>query len=241
MKNSDWYKKGLRDGIPIAAGYFAVSFALGIMAKKAGLTVFQAMLSSFLLNASAGGYACFEQIAENAPYIVAVGMIIIANARYLLMSCAVGQKLPASTPLIHRMLVAFDITDEIFAISVSVKGRLNPYYNYGAMTLAIPGWTLGTGLGVLMGNVLPASVVSALGVGLYGMFLAIVIPPAKQDRVIAVLVALSMLCSLLFSVLPILKSINSGITVIILTVLLSLIAAILFPVVDLEEEKKNDE
>ncbi len=230
MQNKYWYKKGIKDGIPIALGYFAVSFALGIMAKKAGLKVFEAMLSSFLLNASAGGYACFEQIAEKSPYIVAMGMIIIANARYLLMSCAISQKLPSDIPFFHRLLVAFDVTDEIFAISVSVKGKLNPFYNYGTMTVAIPGWTLGTGLGVIMGNILPGSVVSALGVGLYGMFLAIIIPPAKKDRVIAGIVVISMLSSLIFAATPHLKNIDSGITVIILTVIISLTAAILFPI-----------
>lgn len=128
------------------------------------------------------------------------------------------------------MLVAFDVTDEIFGISVSVDGPLNPFYNYGAMSVSIPGWALGTVFGVLMGNVLPESLVSALGVGLYGMFLAIIIPPSRKNKVIAGLVCISMILSFAFSKLPLLSSISSGMRVIILTVVISLTAAILFPV-----------
>lgn len=231
MQNKDWYRQGLRDGTPIALGYFAVAFALGITARKvAGLTVFQAGLASFLLNASAGEYAGFTQIGEDAGYLLAAGMVLAANARYLLMSCALSQKLSPDTSLLHRLLVAFDVTDEIFAISVSVKGRLNPFYNYGAMTVAIPGWTLGTAMGVLMGSILPANIVSALGVGLYGMFIAIVVPPAKKNPVIAGLALLSMAASFLFARLPAFSGLDSGLKTILLTVVLSLAAALLFPV-----------
>ena len=146
------------------------------------------------------------------------------------MSCALSQKLSPATSILHRILVAFDVTDEIFGISVSVTGTLNPYYNYGAMTVAIPGWTLGTVFGVITGNILPASLVSALGVGLYGMFIAIIIPPAKKNRVIAALVIISMLASLAFSKLPVISSVSSGMRVIILTVVISIAAALLFPV-----------
>ncbi len=171
--NKEWYKKGLRDGIPIALGYFAVAFTLGIVAKKAfavaftlgivakkaGLTAFQAGLATGLTNASAGGYAGFTLVAAGASYLEVALTELIVNARYLLMSCALSQKLSPDTSILHRILVAFDVTDEIFGISVSVTGTLNPYYNYGAMTVAIPGWTLGTVFGVITGNILPASLV----------------------------------------------------------------------------------
>lgn len=228
-ENFKWYKNGLRDGIPIALGYFAVSFTLGIVAKKAGLTAFQAMLATGLTNASAGGYAGFSLIAENGGYIAMALTQLVVNARYLLMSASLSQKLSPETPLLHRALVAFNVTDEVFGISIAVKGNLNPFYNYGAMTVTIPGWALGAFFGVIMGNALPANIVSALSVGLYGMFLAIIIPPAKKDKVIAALVIISMVLSLAFSKLPVLSGISSGFRIIILTVAISLVAAILFP------------
>ena len=230
MENKKWYKRGLRDGIPIALGYFAVAFTLGIVAKKAGLSALQTFMATALTNASAGGYAAFTLIEENATYIEMALTMLIVNARYLLMSCALSQKLKASTPIYHRMLVAFDVTDEIFGISVSVNGTLNPYYNYGAMTVSIPAWATGAALGVIMGNVLPQSLVSALGVGLYGMFLAIIIPPAKKNKIIAGIVLISMVASYIFSKAPIICNISSGLRVIILTVVIALAAAVLFPV-----------
>lgn len=235
-ENKKWYKNGLRDGIPIALGYFAVAFTLGIVAKKAGLTPFQAGLAAALTNASAGGYAAFTLMGAGAGYLELAMTELVVNARYLLMSCALSQKLPPQTSLLHRSLVAFDVTDEIFGISVSVKGPLNPFYNYGAMTVAIPGWALGTVFGVITGNVLPARLVSALGVGLYGMFLAIIIPPARRSRIIAALVLIAMAASLAFAKLPLLSSISEGLRVIILTVVLSLGAALLFPVKEEEED-----
>lgn len=229
-ENKQWYIKGLRDGVPIALGYFAVAFTLGIVAKSAGLTAFQAGLAALLTNASAGGYAGFTLISAGAGYFELALTELIVNARYLLMSCSLSQKLPPETSVLHRMLVAFDVTDEIFGISVSVDGPLNQFYNYGAMSVSIPGWALGTVFGVLMGNVLPESLVSALSVGLYGMFLAIIIPPSRKNKVIAGLVCISMILSFAFSKLPLLSSISSGMRVIILTVVISLTAAILFPV-----------
>lgn len=240
MQNKEWYRRGIKDGIPIALGYFAVSFALGITARKiAGLSAVQAAVASLLMNASAGEYAGFTQIGENAPYLLAAGMVLVANARYLLMSCALSQKLDPKLPLIHRLLIAFDVTDELFAISVSVKGKLNPFYNYGAMTVSIPCWAAGTALGVLVGDILPTRLVSALGVGLYGMFIAIVVPKAKENRVIAALSVVSMAASFIFARLPMLSGIDSGFRIIIITVVLSLAAAIMFPVEGETEESRE--
>lgn len=231
--NLNFYKKGIRDGIPICLGYFAVSFTLGIMAEKNGLLPLQAMLTAALTNASAGGFAGFELIGASAPYWQMALMQLVVNARYLLMSCALSQKFAPSTPLLHRSIVAFDVTDEIFGISIAQKGYLNPFYNYGAMTVSIPGWALGTFLGVVMGNALPNRLVSALSVGLYGMFLAIIIPPAKQNKVIAGVVTVAFILSFIFQYI---EAIPSGLRVIILTVVISLAAAILFPVKEDEDE-----
>lgn len=235
--NMTWYKKGLHDGIPIALGYFAVSFTLGIAAKNAGFTAFQSMLTSMLINASAGEFAGFTLIAAGAGLFEVAIMELIANARYLLMSCALSQKLSPDTSIIHRLILGFYITDEYFGLSVARPGYLNPFFTYGMITLGGPGWALGTLLGCIMGNVLATNIVNALSVGLYGMFLAIIIPPARKNKIIAGLVAISMAASYAFSRLPVLKDISSGIRIILLTVLIAGAAAILFPV----KEETNDE
>ena len=229
-ENKTWFLRGMRDGVPIGLGYLAVAFTLGIAARNAGLTAFQATLASLLNNASAGEYAGFKVIEENAGYLAMVAMIVVANARYLLMSCALSQKISQKTGLVHRMLVGFEVTDEVFGIEIAVPGMLNPWYTYGAMSMAVPGWALGTCLGVIMGNVLPVSVVSALSVGLFGMFIAIIVPTMRTKKVLALLVPLSMAASFALSKLEPFASMASGMRVIILTVVLSAGAAILFPV-----------
>ena len=228
--NKRWYKKGIRDGMPIALGYFAVSFTLGIAAKNAGLTAFQAMLTSILNNASAGEFAGFTLIAAGSGYLEMAIMEFVANARYLLMSCALTQKLDPKTPLLYRLFMGFYVTDEIFGIAIGVPEKLNPFYTFGAITVAAPGWAIGTYLGVLMGNILPANIVSALSVGLYGMFIAVIIPPAKTNNILAGLIIISMAVSWVFNSLPVFDGISSGIKIIILTVVISAGAALLFTI-----------
>ena len=225
-------RQGIRDGMPIALGYFAVAFTLGIAARNADFSAVQAMVESLTNNASAGEYAVFSLADARAGYWEVAVMTLVANARYLLMSCSLSQKLAPETPLYHRMLVAFDVTDEIFGISIAYPGQLSPWYTYGAMAVAIPGWGLGTFFGVAVGNVLPPRLVSALSVGLYGMFLAIIIPPAKKDRVVLGLVALSFAASLITSRWTLLTPVPSGVKTIALTVVIALGAAVLFPVKD---------
>ncbi len=225
-----WFLKGLKDGAPIMLGYFAVSIALGISARNAGMTAPQATIASALIMASAGQYIGFTLIAAGASYLEVVVMEAIANARYLLMSCALSQKVEPALPLRHRLLMGLWITDEIFGVSVSVEGRLNPYYNYGMAAVATPGWALGTLAGVVLGNVLPVRVVSALSVGLFGMFMSIFVPPARKNRIIAMLVAVSFAASYAFNAVAWFDGISSGMKIILLTVALSLGAALLFPV-----------
>ena len=224
------YREGLRDGLPIGLGYFAVSFTLGITARRAGLTAFQAALASFLTNASAGEAAGFTVIAEGGSYLTMAIMILVANARYLLMSTALTQKLRPETSILNRLIIGYDVTDEIFGVSIARPGWLCPFYSYGVFVLPLIGWSSGTYLGVMMGNLLPANLVSALSVGLYGMFIAIIIPPARKERVIAVLVALSMLLSYACARLPVVSGLSSGTRIIILTVLIAAGAALLRPV-----------
>lgn len=220
----------MKVGIPVGLGYLAVSFTLGITAKNAGLTAFQAMLTSLLVNASAGEYAAFTLIAANASYLEIAVMEAVANARYLLMSCSLSQKMSEQTRLPHRLVVGFAVTDELFGLSIMQPGHLNPVFYYGMMAVAMPGWAGGTFLGVLMGNVLPGSVVSALSVGLYGMFLSVIIPEAKKNRVILGVIMLSMAASFVFTRIPLLAEISAGTQTIILTVLIAAAAAVLFPV-----------
>ena len=223
------FARGLRDGLPIGLGYLAVGFTLGIAARRAGLTAFQAGLTCFLTNASAGGYAGITVIAENGTYLTMAVMILVANARYLLMSAALSQRISPETGLIHRFLIAFEITDEVFGVEIASPGFLRPAYAYGVFVLPLIGWGSGAYLGVVMGNLLPASLVSALSVGLYGMFLAIIVPPARKDRVVGVLVVLSMALSWLFGVLPPVSRLSAGTRVILLTVVIAGAAAALFP------------
>lgn len=230
MNHKSPLTKGLRDGMPIALGYFAVSFSLGIAARGAGLTAFQAMLASLLNNASAGEFAAFTLIGAGAGYLEVAAMTLVTNARYLLMSCALSQKFDDSTGLVPRMLIGFDVTDEIFGVCVSVPGKLEPYYAYGVILAALPGWALGTYLGVLLGNALPMRLVSALSVALYGMFIAVIVPPARQNRMIAALIVISMALSWAFAAIEALAFMSSGARVILLTVGISAAAAWLKPI-----------
>lgn len=226
VPRSSAFKEGVRDGLPIALGYFAVSFSLGIAARKAGLSIMQGIVASLLNNASAGEYAGFTSIGEDAPYLEIALITLVANARYLLMSTSLSQKFSPDTPLWVRFSIGYDVTDELFGLYVNQKGDLTPRYAFSAMAVVIPAWAIGTGLGIYAGEVLPVRLVSALSVSLYGMFLAIVIPPARKDRVVGILVVLSFLSSWVMSRLPL----SSGTTTIILTVVLSALAAFFAPV-----------
>ena len=226
-KNKDIFFPGLRDGIPIALGYFAVSFSLGIMATKSGLSPFQGLIASFLNNASAGEYAGFSMIAVSSTYIEIAVITLIANARYLLMSIAMSQRIRKDTPLHHIFIIAHMLTDEVFAVSIARPGDINPYYTFGVMLVTSPAWSFGTFFGAIAGNVLPVRLVSSFSVALYGMFIAIIIPAAKKDRIILALVIISFLLSYIFSFK--FFHISEGLKTILLTVIISAFGAIFFP------------
>ena len=227
--NRSEFAKGMRDGIPIGLGYFAVAFSLGITAKAIGLSPFTCMITSVLCHASAGEYAVYTMIGAGAAYIEMAIMIFIANARYLLMSCAMSQHMHPDLSFGHRLFVGFGITDELFGISISRPGMLNPNYMYGAMLISIPMWAAGSAIGCFSGGVLPERIVSALSVALFGMFLAIIIPPAKENRIVGALIAVCFILSFLFSKLSVFSGISDGTKTIILTVVISAAAALLFP------------
>ena len=227
-----WFRKGLHDGIPICMGYFAVSFTLGIAAKAIGMTAPQSFWMSAGMVASAGEFAALVLIQSGAGVIEMITTTLIVNLRYLLMSTALSQKLSPDLPIRHRFFTAYCITDEIFGLCSAVDGYLNPFYAYGITLISVAGWTSGTVLGVLVGNILPDWASNAMSVSLYGMFLAIIIPPARENRFIGLLVFISMAASWILSVLPLLSQISSGFRIIILTIVIAGIAAAIRPIED---------
>lgn len=243
MKKSIWFANGMKAGIPIATGYFAVAIALGISASKAGISALEASITSLLINASAGEYAGFSLIAAGASYIEVICMEAVANARYLLMSTALSQRLEPNTSVFKRLLLGFTVTDEIFGTSISTAasstdGYVSPYFIYGTFCIATMGWTSGTLFGALMGELLPDTVVTALGVGLFGMFISVFVPEAKKNKVVAVTVLISFAVSFAFAKLPYISQIPEGVRIIMITVIISVIAALLFPVKDKEAENE---
>lgn len=231
LKTKD-YRNGLRDGIPVALGYFAVSFAFGMEAATNGLSIIQAVLISLTNVTSAGQFSALGIIAAGGTYIEIALTQLVINLRYCLMSFSLAQKLDRSAANWHRYLMAYSVTDEIFALDASLNTPLTPKYHYGITSVAVPGWVLGTFVGAISGTLLPSFVISALGVAIYGMFLAIIIPPARQNRAILFVVLSAMGLSFLFSVLPLLKKVSSGFVIIIVTVVIAAIAAWLKPIND---------
>ncbi len=230
----------MRAGIPISLGYFAVAIALGISARQAGIPSVAAAITSLLINASAGEHVGFSLIGAGASFIEVTVMEAIANARYLLMSAALSQKLKPDVGIFQRLLLGFTVTDEIFGVSIGLPVALDPCFTYGAFCVATVGWTSGTFVGAVLGGILPTFVLSALGVGLFGMFISVFIPEARRSRVVAVLVAISFAASAAFTYIPYLNMIDDGIRTIILTVVISLVAAIFFPIKE-KEAKGGDE
>ncbi len=237
MSKRKVFLEGLRDGVPIGLGYFAVAFSLGIIAKQAGLNAGQGFLASLVNSASAGEYALFSAMLVKATYIEVAIVTLIVNARYLLMSCALSQKFSPDTKLIHRLLVGFLVTDEFFGITIARPGYVNPIYNYGAIAFATPMWCIGTSLGIIAGSTLPANVVSALSVALYGMFIAIIVPPAKKNKTVMISVIVSFVLSYLCETVPYIKDLSGSIRTIILTLIIAGACAIINPV----KEEENVE
>ena len=232
------FMEGVHDGVPIALGYFVVAFTLGILAKTAGLSAWQGFVTSAVNIASAGEYAGFTVIAAQAPYLEIAVLTLVANARYFLMAAALAQRFAPDTPLLHRLAVSFGVTDEVFGITVARGGMVQPYYNYGALAISVPAWAAGTSAGILAGGILPAAAVSALSVALYGMFVWVILPPAKKSRPIAGMVLASFLLSLAATYAPLTSELSGGTRTIILTLLIAGVGAALFPVH--EEQEEND-
>lgn len=221
--------EGMRDGIPIALGYFAVSFSLGIAMRNAGITSIEGFFFSMFNLASAGEYAGLQVILANGSYLSMAIATLVANARYLLMSTALSQRFDQHTHFLHRLITGYGITDEIFGITINRKDSVNPWYVYGALFISVPAWSIGTSLGIIAGNGLPANIVNALSVALYGMFIAIIVPPSRKDKAVAIAVIFAFVLSGLSSYLPLLSTMDSSTKTIVLTIVIASIAAILKP------------
>lgn len=236
MKKED-FCKGLIDGIPICLGYLSVAFAFGIFAVESGLTVMEALLISMTCVTSAGQLAAVPIIASAGGVLeLAISQLVI-NMRYALMSISLSQKLDAQVSLADRFAIAFINTDEVFAVASSQKGSISKWYMYGLMLTPWLGWSSGTLIGGVAGNVLPTIVASSLGVAIYGMFIAIVVPEAKKSRPTAVCVAIAVALSCVFYYVPGLNAIPGGFTIIICAVAASAIMAVLAPI---EQEVEAD-
>lgn len=231
------YKKGLKDSIPIALGYLSVSFGFGVIALNKGLTVLESVVMSITNVTSAGQLAGVSVIAAGGVIVELILTQLIINLRYALMSLSLSQKLNGNYGFLKRLITSFAVTDEVFAVAMSQKGKLPFKYMLGLQLLPILGWTLGTFLGASVCDLLPRSLSVALGVALYGMFIAIVIPVARESKSVATGAGIALVISTLFYYVPLFSRISSGIAIIISTVIAAAIAAWLFPVDDEREEE----
>ena len=225
---------GTKAGMPVCVGYFSVSFGFGAMAISQGLSVWQAVLISASNLTSAGQFAGLTVIAAGAAMIEMILTQLVINSRYALMSLALGQRLGPDVGIGRRLLAACFNTDELFALGMSRQGKLTVSFFVGAGTVAALGWIGGTALGAIAGTVLPVSLRAALGVMLYGMFIAVVVPQARQEKPMLVCLLLALVFSCLFTWLPGLKTVSAGIAIVICTVASAAICALLFPVEDKE-------
>ena len=224
------YRNGVSRGLPVGMGYFSVSFGFGAMAVSQGLSTMDATLISLTNLTSAGQFAGLTVIVAMATLWEMVLTQLIINSRYALMSLALSQRMGQHIGVLPRLIIAFFNTDEIFALAMARKEPLTVPFMLGLGTLPIVGWTTGTLCGALAGSVLPSSIQAALGVMLYGMFVAIVVPPAKQNKPVLICVILAMVFSTLFTIVPLLQQTSAGIAIVICTVAAAAICAWLFPI-----------
>ena len=228
------FLSGMKAGLPVCIGYFSVSFGFGAMAIAQGLSILQAISISATNLTSAGQFAGLTVIAAGAALLEMILTQVVINSRYALMSLALGQRLGPTVGTGKRLLAAFFNTDEIFALGMAQGKNLTTGFFVCAGVIAALGWTTGTALGAVAGSLLPESLRMALGVMLYGMFIAIVVPQAKEEKPILISVLLALGCSCLFAWLPGLKEVSGGLAIVICTIVAAAVCALLFPVKDEE-------
>ena len=235
--NWNAYRTGVNRGLPVGVGYFSVSFGFGAMAAAQGLKALDATLISMTNLTSAGQFAGLTLILAAATLWELILTQLVINSRYALMSLALSQRMGQRIGVLPRLFIAFFNTDEIFALAMAEKGPLTVPFMLGLGTTPILGWTAGTLCGALAGSVLPASIRVALGVMLYGMFIAIVVPPARQEKPVLITVILALVLSCLFTWAPVLKEVSAGISIVICTVAAAAVVAWLHPI---EEEEGSE-
>lgn len=236
MKKQE-FLQGVKDGIPICLGYFSVSMAFGLSVVLNGMPVWSAVLTSVSNLTSAGQFAGTNLIIAAAPILEIIMTTIIINMRYFLMALSLSQKVDSKMSILKRMAVSFGITDEIFAVAMSRKGSLSATYMAGLILTPVVGWTLGTFTGAVASSLMPTSLSQAMGIALYGMFIAIIIPDARTNKSVFYTIIMAVAASYLFTFAPVLKNISSGWVIIIITIVVSAIAATLFPIKIEEEEE----
>ena len=238
MKEQNSFVQGIRDGIPICLGYLSVSFAFGIFAVDCGLNIWEALLISMSCVTSAGQLAGVPIIATGGSFLELAATQLIINLRYSLMSVSLSQKLGKSVKMADRFAISFVNTDEVFAVSSGKSEAVGKKYMYGLILTPYFGWSIGTLLGAVAGNILPAIVISALGIAIYSMFVAIVIPQAKREKSVALCVTVAIALGCIFSYVPALTKVSSGFVIIICSVLASALFAFIAP---LPPEKNAEE
>lgn len=236
MKKQE-FLQGVKDGIPICLGYFSVSMAFGLSVVLNGMPVWSAVLTSVSNLTSAGQFAGTNLIIAVAPILEIIMTTIIINMRYFLMALSLSQKVDSKMSILKRMAVSFGITDEIFAVAMSRKGSLSATYMAGLILTPVVGWTLGTFTGAVASSLMPTSLSQAMGIALYGMFIAIIIPDARTNKSVFYTIIMAVAAGYLFAFAPVLKNISSGWVIIIITIAVSAIAATLFPIKIEEEEE----
>ncbi len=238
MNNHNEYRDGFRKGIPIGLGYLPVSFTFGVMAVAGGIPVSLAIFTSISNLTSAGQFAGAKLIFVGAGYFEIALTTFVINIRYMLMSLALSQKLDEDVGVLKRLIIGYAVTDEVFAIASMETKKLNASYMYGLITAPVIGWTLGTTLGALISGLLVDSVANAMGIALYAMFIAIIIPPAKKSKPIVFTILFAVALMLALNTIPVFSGISEGFRVIIATLLAAGTAALLFPV---REEMEQEE
>lgn len=236
MKEHNSFFKGIADGIPICLGYISVAFAFGIFATENGLSFIETLLISMTNVTSAGQLAAVPIIVSGGTIIELLVSQLVINLRYALMSVSLSQKLGKSVRIFDRFIIAFVNTDEVFAVSAGKTGTVGKKYMYGLILTPYLGWSFGTLLGACAGNILPAGIVSALGIAIYGMFVAIILPEVKANLKTALCVAFAIALSCTFKFVPIFKAVPGGFTIIICAVLSSGVFAMLAPIEEGSDE-----
>ena len=230
MKKRSDFMRGITDGLPICFGYLSVAFAFGIFAVNSGMRVWEAVLLSMANVTSAGQLAAVPVITMGGSLLELAASQFVINLRYALMSVSLSQWLDGTVTVPHRLAISFVNTDEVFAVAVSRPEPVGRRYLYGLILTPFFGWSLGTLAGAVMGDLLPAVVTAALGIAIYGMFIAIVIPKARDDRPTALCALLAAACSCLFRYLPALQSVPQGFVIILCAVAVSAVLALAAPV-----------